>query len=478
MRSATHDLELVITGFGDGRTLEVSTTETAMLRDFVGSSEAMTGERTLMTGPLSPENARAVREHLPNLTPKPIGLATSAGVGDRLGLATPGHVRAFREHGVGIVPVFAQQSIREMDRLRRTPQEVLDDATFGCLQAGWSGPVGADADHLKSTEEIDRCLAAGFTSFTLDPGEHVNEVASATANALDRVPWSDLEDDRSAMLRRYAGVRLGYDGGEIVADDEQILRAAAKYGRAVAYTVRMFRHLQDHASYPVEVEISVDETDEPTTLVEHLYMATELKRLGVDWNGFAPRYIGGFEKGIDYIGDSGELFQSLVAHTAIAHHVGPYKISLHSGSDKFSVYNLAAQATGRMVHLKTSGTSYLEAVSIAAQFAPELFKEILEVSCEAYRGARATYQVSADLDRVPDLTTVPDEQLPELMDQPHSRQILHVGYGAVLTGEGGDGSRRLARELRDLLAVHHEEFAGGLAEHLGRHLRPFSGSPS
>jgi hypothetical protein len=467
-------LELAISGTGDSRKLEVFATNPAALRDFTGTTEAAAGDRTLLTGPLSEQNARAVRKHIPGLDPKPIGLATSAGVGDRLGLATPGHVRAFRRHGTGIVPVFAQQSIREMERLHRTPQQVLDDATFGCLQAGWTGQVGADADHLKSTEEIDRCLGAGFTSFTLDPGEHVNEVAADDTRAIEKLPWRELEDDRNAMLRRYAGVRLGYEGGAIVADEEQILHAAAKYGEAVAYAVRMYRHLQDNAPYPVEVEISVDETDDPTTLVEHLYIATELKRLGVKWTGFAPRYIGGFEKGIDYIGDPGRFFESLRAHTAIARELGPYKISLHSGSDKFSIYELAAEATDRMVHLKTSGTSYLEAVSVAARFAPDLFRKIYEVSCDAYRGARASYQVSALLERVPEASSIADAKLPRLLDQRDSRQILHVGYGAVLTGEARDGRRQLAAELRELLAHRHEEFEQGLESHLGRHLRPFA----
>jgi hypothetical protein len=62
--------------------------------------------------------------------------------------------------------IFAQQSIREMARTRRTPEQVMDDATWGAFQAGWREPVGADADHLKTTDDVDRCCAAGFTFFT------------------------------------------------------------------------------------------------------------------------------------------------------------------------------------------------------------------------------------------------------------------------------------------------------------------------
>src|SRR5665811_1028543 len=172
---------------------------------------------------------------------------------------------------------------------------------------------------------------------------------------------------------------------------------------------------------------------------EHIYMGTEMKRLGMEWVSFAPRYVGGFEKGVEYIGNRDVLFQSLVGHSHIAQALGPYKISLHSGSDKFSIYELAATATGRLVHLKTSGTSYLEALTIAASYAPTLFREIYEVSREAYRGARTSYQVSAQLERAPASGDVSDEQLIALMASFDSRQILHVGYGAVLTSEDEHG---------------------------------------
>ena len=106
--------------------------------------------------PLSPANALALRETLTWLQPSLFGLQTSAGFGDRLGLATPGHVKALefalRQPGAhSIQPIFAQQSIREMTRTSRTPSDVLNDATWGTFQAGWRGPVGADADHLKTT---------------------------------------------------------------------------------------------------------------------------------------------------------------------------------------------------------------------------------------------------------------------------------------------------------------------------------------
>src|SRR5687767_12374044 len=82
--------------------------------------------------------------------PTPLGLQPSFGFGDRIGLATPGHVEAMKRAGKGIAPIFVQQSIREMTRTNRTPQQVMADALQGVEESGYKGVHGADADHLKT----------------------------------------------------------------------------------------------------------------------------------------------------------------------------------------------------------------------------------------------------------------------------------------------------------------------------------------
>jgi hypothetical protein len=149
------------------------------LSAFLGQADDLGSGWRVKRGPLSAGNALALRAAVPHLTPVPLGLATSAGCGDRLGLATPGHVRAFhtvaaRPGAQMVAPIFAQQSIREMTRTRRTPSDVLRDATFGSVEGGWRGPLGADADHLKTPADIDACAAAGFSFYTIDPGAHVD----------------------------------------------------------------------------------------------------------------------------------------------------------------------------------------------------------------------------------------------------------------------------------------------------------------
>src|SRR3954464_11885865 len=102
-------------------------------------------------------------ENVPCVT---LGLSPSFGFGDRIGLATPGHVESIRRSGSGIEPIFPQQSIREMVRTNRTPRQVMGAALRGARESGWTGRIGADADHLKSSQDVDATAAVGFTFFT------------------------------------------------------------------------------------------------------------------------------------------------------------------------------------------------------------------------------------------------------------------------------------------------------------------------
>lgn len=456
-----------------GRRLQVTATNAADLEAFEGEITTSEGKAHL-DGPLSAANAAALRAEFANLRPALLGARRSIGTGDRLGLATPGHVRAFQRFGSGVAPVFAQQSIREMDRLDRDVQSVLDDATFGCVEAGWEGVVGADTDHIKTEEGIDRGLAAGFTMFTLDPGDEVIDPDSVTGNLDDHVPWRELEDDEAALLRRYSGKRVDIGAQSLVMSDEDVRRAAVKYGKTIARTMQMARHLLDNAGREVEIEVAVDETDLITSFIEHYYLAAELQRLGLQWVSLAPRYVDGFEKGVEFLGDTADLEANLRGHTAIANQFGEYKISLHSGSDKFSIYPLAAEATGGRVHLKTSGTSYLCALDVAAIKAPDLVRDMYRVCRESYRQARASYQVSADLSKTPDPSEVADESMPGLVTEFDTRQILHVGYGDVLTHEDGSGNRPYANGLREVLEANPDLYSDVLVDHIGKHVAPFA----
>jgi len=431
----------------------------------------------VFAGPLSAANAAHLRRRLPWLCPQPLGLQGSLGSGDRLGLATPGHLRAVVRAnrsgtaGSGLLPVApipAQQSMRENARTGRSPQQVMDDAMWGIFQEGWREPWGADADHLKTTDDVTLCVAAGYTFYTVDPGDHVdNEAHTAPLERLrDKVaalPWAALDDSAGALAVRYLDRGLEVESLALQFDETSLLRAAAKYGRAIAHTTRMFRHLAaEMGSRPFELEVSVDETDTPTSPLEHFFVASELRRLGVKWVSLAPRYPGRFEKGVDYIGDLEVLDRELAHHAAIARVVGPYKLSIHSGSDKLSVYPLFARHAGELVHLKTAGTSYLEALRVIAGVEPTLFRQILALALQRYDVDRATYHVSADASRVPRPEELADGELAGLLDTFDGRVVLHVTFGSILD--------RYGRLLLQVLDAHEEEYYASLEAHFIRHL--------
>jgi hypothetical protein len=380
----------------------------------------------------------------------PLDLQPSFGFGDRLGLATPGHIAAVR--GTKFAPVFAQQSVRENARTGRTPQQVMDDARRAVEDAGWDAPWGADADHLKTIDDIPPFIAAGYTFFTVDPGEYVDNAA---------------DSDSPDALR---GKTAAYDWDELSAlylcdDDEQawgrfdtetLMRAVAKYGKAIQHAVDMFRRLSE-VKDGFDFEVSVDETDSPTTPAEHFFIANELTRRGVKFTSLAPRFIGRFEKGVDYIGDLTALDAELARHAMVTAHFGRYKLSLHSGSDKFSVYPLLARYWGDRIHVKTAGTSYLEALRVLAKYETDLFERIYALGRERYESDRKTYHVSAQLDLLPDTS-----DLPALLDDFHAREVLHVTYGSALAQFG--------KEIKAALVKHDDAYFDGLQAHFEKHL--------
>ncbi|MCD6364782.1 MAG: hypothetical protein J7M14_02800, partial [Planctomycetes bacterium] len=194
--------------------------------------------KCVCTGPLDHENALAVRKAIAWTAPVCVGLKTSVGLGDRLGLATPGHIRAMRTSGGALTPFLAQQSIREMARTQRTPADVMDAATWGVLQEGYQSGFGSDADHLQAPEDIDATASVGFTMFTVDPGAHVNDQAdqldqAALTEQYAKLDFAGLESTADQLRAQYEGKTFKLAGDlEVSFDAETFLRAAVKYGNA------------------------------------------------------------------------------------------------------------------------------------------------------------------------------------------------------------------------------------------------------
>lgn len=410
-----------------------------------------------------------------------LGLAPSFGFGDRIGTATAGHVESMKRVGAGIVPIYAQQSIREMTRTQRTAEQVMDDALSGALAAGWSGRMGADADHLKTPEDVDVTTAAGFTFFTIDPSDDVDQAADDYSESVVRERYETVRET-ATWFSDYVGRTVSLATGTTVdLSEEACMRAAVKYGPAIARATTMGRYIrQVHktAGRDHEIELSVDETEQPTTLAEHYIIADQCLRSGMKLVSLAPRFIGDFEKGVDFKGDLSALEASLADHAAIATLLGGYKLSLHSGSDKLTMYSLLARATKGQFHVKTAGTSYLEALRVVARHDAALFRQIIDFGRSRYESDRATYHVSATLQSVPDTTHVSDisalerEYLEIWSEVPAGRgftnpgrQILHCTFGSTLTDPV------LGPAIRGILDEYPGTYTEVLAEHFSRHLQ-------
>lgn len=405
---------------------------------------------------------------MPSRPPQTLGLEPSFGYGDRLGSATPGHLEAHLAHGGGISPIFAQQSIREMERTDRSPEDVLSDAAHALSSEGFDGGWGADADHLKTTADVDATAAAGYTFFTIDPSDHVDTAAD------DYDPGTLAEQFQAVRseidwIDNYLGRTVRLDGLEIEFDEITVRRATVKYGRAIEHSRTLAGHIQEvtaRLGRDHEIELSVDETPQPTSFAEHFIIADRCLDAGMKLVSLAPRYIGAFEKGIDYRGDLGTLERSLAGHMAIVRDLGPYKLSLHSGSDKLSIYPIIARATGGLFHVKTAGTSYLEALRVVARHDAALFRHIIEFSRGRFETDRATYHISSELHLVspPDELAAPDLE-PVYLNQDVGRQILHVTFGSVLTDPA------LGPAVKGVLDAEPATHRRVVAVHFERHLR-------
>ena len=404
---------------------------------------------------LSAHNAAVLRELFPFCGPqKVLSRKCTFGTGDRLGLATPGHIAAVRKYDA--TPVLAQQSMRELSLTGRTFRDVIDDVTFYVFREGYTGGYGADGDHLKTMEEIEAAIGSGCTMITLDLSEHIHR------------PEENRGDVDDAVKAYYLDRAFPLEGGYEIRFSERELRDAVTiYGEALAFASQAAQRFFNQEDAPAELEISIDETILPTTPQQHFFVANELVRKGVRFATIAPRFTGEFQKGIDYMGDLARVEEELKIHVAIAKTYG-YKLSVHSGSDKFSIFPYVGRWTEGNFHIKTSGTSWLEAMKLTAMQAPALYRQIHKYALTVFEKARAYYHVSADPAALPEVDLVPEELLPKLFEEDNCRQLIHITYGYILRHPV------FGSLLRQLWKKETGRYTALIEQHMTRHLEYLS----
>ena len=413
--------------------------------------------------PLSHENRLALNQFLPYTKPVSFGSGVPTfGTGDRLGLATPAHIRSVRRYGVK--PILAQQSKRELELTGRNYTQVLDDVCFAVFQEGYQGGFGADGNHLKYAEDVRDALALGYTMITLDCSEKMGKAAELLSNDELLPLYQNLSVDyRTRIEKAYLGKKFDVAKSEYAFTADELRRCALVYHGVVDFAGEIYRNVLSAANHAVDFELSVDETASVTTPHAHIFIATELLHQNVRITSLAPRFVGEFQKGIDYRGDVAGFEAQLAEHAAIASHFG-HKLSVHSGSDKFGIFPIIGKYASGNLHLKTSGTSWLEAVAVVAERNPALYRRIHEKALACFEKALRFYHVTADPDKIAGLESVKDDELIRYLENDDSRQLLHITYGFILDDHA------LKRELYETLELYEAFYMERLISHMDRHL--------
>jgi tagaturonate epimerase len=405
----------------------------------------------------------------------------SMGIGDRFGCEAVAQLKAFlaaHDRGVTITPVW-NKSNREHTLIGTRPDDVRAAANAACAASGWTAPHFVDADHI-GLGNVDKFLTAS-DFFTIDVADAIGVRASdASISAC------------VADLARFVGrVEIPGLSTPLTVTAPGLTELADTYLAAVEEAGRVYRHILERKGPDGFVtEVSFDEASTPQTPAELFFILAALAREKIPVMTVAPKFTGEFLKGIDYVGDIGQFtreFEDDLAVLAFAKRSlglpDALKLSIHSGSDKFSLYPIIHRALKQAdagVHLKTAGTTWLEEVIAVAQaggdglaFAKALYRE----ACGRYDEMAKPYATVISIDRqklpTPDEvdgwtseafvaaleheTTCPRFNL-------HFRQLVHISF-------------RIAAEKREpwlgLLAAHRSIVEARVCNNiLKRHIEP------
>ena len=405
----------------------------------------------------------------------------SFGVGDRFAHQAKAQLQAFQKleaEGVVVAPVW-NKSNREHTFVGSEPQSVFDAAQAAISAKGWEHGWHVDADHIR-LETVERFLTCS-DFFTLDVADSIGQ---PTAPA-------EVEDFIARHPELVGTITIAGVSEPFTTTRKEVETVVSKYLLAVKEAGNIYRHIsakKGEANFIAEV--SMDETDAPQTPPELLIILAALADEKVRVQTIAPKFTGRFNKGVDYVGDLAQFEREFNDDLAvIAHAVQQYglpanlKLSVHSGSDKFSLYPIIRRAlarTGAGLHLKTAGTTWLEelvGLSEAGGDGLVLTKEIYAYALAHVDELCAPYASVIDIDhsKLPSAEVVNQWSGPELANairhipghpgfNSNVRQLLHVSF--KLAAKAG------ARYL-DLLKSNEEIVAKQVTENIfERHMRP------
>jgi hypothetical protein len=405
----------------------------------------------------------------------------SFGMGDRFAHQGKAQLRAClqaAELGLHLVPVW-NKSNREHLLIGTEPSSLRAEAEAAVKTLGWKQPFHVDADHIR-LDTVDRFIAPS-DFFTIDVADSIGQP----------VPDTEVQafaDRHPELIGAISIPRLAQPLNIARAEVE---RVAGKFLLATREAGKIYRHIaRSKGERRFVTEVSMDETDLPQTPPELLIILAALADENIPLQTIAPKFTGRFNKGVDYVGDLAAFekeFNEDLAVIAFATRIYPLppalKLSVHSGSDKFSIYppiRRALKQSGAGIHLKTAGTTWLEeliGLAEAGDDGLEIAREIYVSASEHLDELCAPYATVIDIDRkkLPSATAVQAWPSAEFVAalrhdpanpayNPSFRQLLHVSFKVAA---------KLGGRYYAALQKHEAVIAKNVTENLfARHLKP------
>ena len=405
----------------------------------------------------------------------------SIGVGDRFAHQAKAQLQACilaSRAGIDVIPVW-NKSNREHTIIGSEPSSVRVAADAAVKELGWKLPWFCDADHINLTT-VERFLAS-CDFYTIDVADSIGKPASPSSTG--------------AFVKRHpellSAIRMEGAGQAIEITPALLDQTAAKFLFAVEEAGKIYRRIGAAKGKGAFIaEVSMDETDAAQTPAELLIILAAIADEGIPLQTIAPKFSGRFNKGVDYVGDVAQFAREIALDmAAIRHAVAAYglpsnlKLSIHSGSDKFSIYPAIHAAMGRFstgVHLKTAGTTWLEEIIGLAEAGGDGLALAKEIYAEAFSHAAelcAPYATVIDIDpaKLPAPAQVAHWSSAQFTSalrhdpgspayNPSLRQLRHVGFKVAA---------RMGRRYLDLLEANETVIAKNVTENLfARHIAP------
>jgi hypothetical protein len=405
----------------------------------------------------------------------------SFGVGDRFskeGEAQLQAVKQINDQGVEVVPVW-NKSYREHKIIHTTHASVLNEARSAVAKIGWLKNYYIDADHI-GMETVDEFMEYS-NFFTIDVAHFISKICD--------------EESKTEFIKRQSGYlgKLSIPGikEHFHVSREYLTATADKYLLAIHEVSKIYNYIVSKKGQDNFIaEVSMDETDSAQTPIDLFFILSELKYNGVNIQTIAPKFTGLFAKGIDYIGNLDQFAREFEQDIAVVKYAieilglpESLKLSVHSGSDKFSIYPAIKASLNKFnagIHIKTAGTTWLEEVIGLARGGGrglDIAKQVYAKALDRYDELTGPYSnvLSIQKNRLPDvrqvnswsseqyvMTLTHDQKCKEY--NPDFRQLIHVGY-------------KIAVEMGDIFISALDEYRSIIAEQvkyniMEKHLKP------